>query len=146
MDFAALRVVAAVVICCQTTTCLVGAVNSYGSSGLAADAGLGQLTNPIFPWVCWKRDVFYGNVDARASSHECPDCGAEVKKDLSTRIHHCHNCGSIKPRDVASGQVPVEAGNLWGDPSRSVREPNGNLPAYPLWVAGRGCQSQKPSI
>ncbi|RMH79084.1 MAG: transposase [Cyanobacteria bacterium J007] len=69
------------------------------------DAGLGQFVDRILPWVCWKRDVFYGKVDARGTSQECPDCGAEVRKDLSTRIHHCHNCGSIKPRDVASGQV-----------------------------------------
>ncbi|WP_017661357.1 RNA-guided endonuclease InsQ/TnpB family protein [Baaleninema simplex] len=69
------------------------------------DAGLGQFVNQILPWVCWKRDVFYGKVDARGTSQECPDCGVEVRKDLSTRIHHCHNCGSIKPRDVASGQV-----------------------------------------
>ncbi|MGM0456840.1 MAG: RNA-guided endonuclease InsQ/TnpB family protein, partial [Cyanobacteriota bacterium] len=74
------------------------------------DAGLGQFTNQILPWVCWKRDVFYGKVDARASSQECPDCGAEVRKDLSTRIHHCHNGGSIKPRDVASGQVIAARG------------------------------------
>ncbi|MDC0835412.1 transposase, partial [Geitlerinema sp. CS-897] len=69
------------------------------------DAGLGQFVNQILPWVCWKRDVFYGKVDARGTSQECPDCGVEVRKDLSTRIHHCHNCGSTKPRDVASGQV-----------------------------------------
>ncbi|MGB3493178.1 MAG: transposase [Elainellaceae cyanobacterium] len=69
------------------------------------DAGLGQFTNQILPWVCFKRDVYYGKVDARGTSQECPDCGAEVCKDLSARIHHCHNCGSIKPRDVAAGQV-----------------------------------------
>lgn len=69
------------------------------------DAGLGQFTNQILPWVCFKRDVYYAKVDARGTSQECPDCGVEVRKDLSTRIHHCHNCGSIKPRDVAAGQV-----------------------------------------
>lgn len=69
------------------------------------DAGLGQFVNQILPWVCFKRDVYYGKVDARGTSQECPDCGIEVRKDLSTRIHHCHSCGSIKPRDVASGQV-----------------------------------------
>ncbi|UCJ10814.1 MAG: transposase [Phormidium sp. PBR-2020] len=74
------------------------------------DAGLGQFTNQILPWVCFKRDVYYGKVDARGTSQECPDCGAEVRKDLSTRIHHCHNCGSIKPRDVASGQVIAARG------------------------------------
>lgn len=74
------------------------------------DAGLGQFANQILPWVCFKRDVFYGKVDARRTSQECPDCGAEVKKDLSTRIHHCHNCGSIKPRDVAAAQVIAARG------------------------------------
>jgi putative transposase len=69
------------------------------------DAGLGQFVNQILPWVCWKRDVYYGKVDPRGTSQECPDCGAEVRKDLSTRIHHCHNCGSTKPRDVAAAQV-----------------------------------------
>ena len=69
------------------------------------DAGLGQFTNQILPWVCFKRDVYYAKVDPRGTSQECPDCGAEVKKDLSTRVHQCWNCGSIKPRDVAAAQV-----------------------------------------
>ncbi len=69
------------------------------------DAGLGQFTNQILPWVCWKRDVFYGKVDPRRTSQECPDCGAEVKKDLSVRIHQCLNCGSTKPREIAAAQV-----------------------------------------
>lgn len=74
------------------------------------DAGLGQFTNQILPWVCFKRDVYYGKVDARGTSQECPDCGSEVRKDLSTRIHHCHICGSTKPRDVAAGQVICSRG------------------------------------
>lgn len=69
------------------------------------DAGLGQFVNQILPWVCWKRDVYYAKADAHRTSQECPDCGAKVRKDLSTRIHHCYNCGSIKPRDVAAAQV-----------------------------------------
>lgn len=74
------------------------------------DAGLGQFNNQILPWVCFKRDVFYGKVDARGTSQECPDCGADVHKTLSIRIHHCHNCGSIKPRDVAAAQVICSRG------------------------------------
>ena len=74
------------------------------------DTGLDQFTNQILPWVCFKRDVFYGKVDGRRTSQECPDCGAEVKKDLSTRIHRCHHCGSIKPRDVAVAQVITARG------------------------------------
>ena len=69
------------------------------------DAGLGQFTNQILPWVCFKRDVFYGKVDARFTSQECPDCGVIVKKDLSVRIHQCSECGSTKPRDIAAAQV-----------------------------------------
>ena len=69
------------------------------------DAGLGQFTNQILPWVCFKRDVYYGKVNARGTSQECPDCGAEVKKDLSVRIAHCRECGSVKPRDIAAAQV-----------------------------------------
>ena len=69
------------------------------------DAGPGQFLNQVLPWVCFKRGVYYGKVDPYGTSQECPDCGARVKKDLSVRIHECHECGSVKPRDVASGQV-----------------------------------------
>jgi putative transposase len=69
------------------------------------DAGLGQFVNQILPWVCWKRDVYYGKVAPNGTSQECPECGAVVKKDLSVRVHQCPECGSTKPRDVASGQV-----------------------------------------
>ncbi len=69
------------------------------------DAGLGQFVNQILPWVCFKRGVYYGKVDAYGTSQECPDCGAKVKKDLSVRVSHCHECGSIKPRDIAAAQV-----------------------------------------
>lgn len=69
------------------------------------DAGLGQFTNQILPWVCFKRDVFYGKVDAYGTSQECPDCGVRVKKDLSVRMSQCLECGSTKPRDIAAAQV-----------------------------------------
>ncbi len=69
------------------------------------DAGLGQFLNQILPWVCWKRDVYYGKVNARGTSQQCPDCGSQVTKDLSVRIHQCPECGSTKPRDIASAQV-----------------------------------------
>jgi putative transposase len=69
------------------------------------DAGLGQFTNQILPWVAWKRNVYYGKVDAYGTSQECPDCGVSAKKSLSDRIHVCSNCGSTKPRDIAAAQV-----------------------------------------
>ena len=66
--------------------------------------------NQVLPWVCFKRGVYYGKVDPNGTSQTCPDCGARGKKDLSVRIHECHECGSIKPRDVASGQVICSRG------------------------------------
>jgi len=68
------------------------------------DAGFGQFRT-ITKYVCWKRGKFFGEVSARGTSQECPECGATVKKDLSVRVHHCQKCGFIADRDVASGQV-----------------------------------------
>jgi putative transposase len=90
------------------------------------DAGLGQFLNQVVPWVCFKRGVYYGKVDPNGTSQTCPDCGARVKKDLSVRIHDCHECGSVKPRDVASGQV-ICARGLSGVEIASGAEVSGAL-------------------
>lgn len=66
--------------------------------------GFGQFRT-ITKYVCWKRGKFFGEVSARGTSQECPECGAEVRKDLSVRVHSCSNCGYTTDRDVASGQV-----------------------------------------
>ncbi len=42
------------------------------------------------------------------------------------RIHECHECGSIKPRDVASGQV-IKARGLSGIQIASGAEVSGVL-------------------
>jgi putative transposase len=68
------------------------------------DGGFGQFRT-IVKYVCWKRDKFFGVVNARGTSQECPECGAKVKKGLKVRIHHCPECGYTTDRDVASGQV-----------------------------------------
>src|ERR671932_635768 len=68
------------------------------------DAAFGQFRT-ITKYVSWKRGKFFGEVDARGTSQECPDCRAQVKKDLSVRTHHCSNCGYSTDRDVAAGQV-----------------------------------------
>jgi putative transposase len=90
------------------------------------DAGLGHFVNQILPWVCIKRGVFCGKVDPNGTSQTCPDCGARVKKDLSVRIHDCHECGSVKPRDVAAGQV-ICARGLSGIEIASGAEVSGAL-------------------
>jgi putative transposase len=66
--------------------------------------GFGQFRT-ITKYVCWKLGKFFGEVDARGTSQECPECGAEVRKDLSVRVHSCYSCGYTTDRDVASGQV-----------------------------------------
>ncbi len=67
------------------------------------DAAFGQFRN-IVKYVCWKRGKFFGEVNARGTSQECPECGEEVKKGLSVRVHNCPSCGYTTDRDVAAGQ------------------------------------------
>jgi putative transposase len=67
------------------------------------DAAFGQFRS-IVKYVCWKRGKFFSEVDARGTSQQCPECGGEVKKDLSVRVHNCTHCGYKTARDVAAGQ------------------------------------------
>jgi putative transposase len=67
------------------------------------DASFGQLRT-ILEYVAKKRDVFVGRVDHRGTSQTCPNCRTEVRKDLSVRMHECHECGYVVDRDIASGQ------------------------------------------
>jgi putative transposase len=67
------------------------------------DAAFGQFRS-LVKYVCWKRGKFFAEVDARGTSQECPECGCEVRKDLSVRVHDCINCGYKTDRDVAAGQ------------------------------------------
>jgi putative transposase len=68
------------------------------------DAAFGQFRS-LVKYVCWKRGKFFAEVDHRGTSQECPFCGAEVRKDLSVRVHFCPHCRYITDRDVASAQV-----------------------------------------
>jgi putative transposase len=67
------------------------------------DAAFGQFRT-IVKYVCAKRGKFFAEVDARGTSQQCPECGEEVKKDLSVRVHNCPHCGYKTDRDVAAGQ------------------------------------------
>jgi putative transposase len=67
------------------------------------DAAFGQFRT-IVKYVCWKRGKFFGEVDAFGTSQECPECGGEVRKDLSVRVHNCPHCNYTTDRDVAAGQ------------------------------------------
>lgn len=68
------------------------------------DGGFGAFRT-IVKYVCWKTGKFFGVVNSRGTSQECPECGAIVKKDLSVRVHSCSECGFTTDRDVASGLV-----------------------------------------
>ncbi len=80
----------------------ISAKGMFGKQML--DAAFGQFRT-IVRYVCWKRGKFFGEVDARGTSQECPECRTQVRKDLSVRVHICPNCGYTTDRDVASGQV-----------------------------------------
>ena len=62
------------------------------------------LVRAILEYVALKRDVFVGRVDHRGTSQTCPNCRSSVRKDLSVRLHECHECNYVVDRDIASGQ------------------------------------------
>ncbi len=68
------------------------------------DGGFGAFRT-IVKYVCWKRDKFFGVVNAKGTSQECPECRTTVKKDLSVRVHSCPECNFTTDRDVAAGLV-----------------------------------------
>ncbi|MDJ0744352.1 MAG: transposase [Xenococcaceae cyanobacterium MO_167.B27] len=71
------------------------------------DAGFGQFRS-ILKYVGWRSGKFVAEVDHRGSSQICPNCRAEVRKELSDRYHICSLCGygvDIQiNRDIASAQ------------------------------------------
>src|SRR4028119_1465959 len=74
------------------------------------DAGFGQFFN-ILEQTCFKRGVFFQKVDAKKTLPICPNCLNQTgKKELSERLHSCHNCGYTTERDVAAAQVVLQRG------------------------------------
>ncbi|MEM8778884.1 MAG: transposase [Cyanobacteria bacterium P01_G01_bin.49] len=70
----------------------------------SADAGFGQFVD-ILKWVCFRRDVYFAEVNKDGTSQTCPNCGAHTgKKTLDVRIHRCNECGYQTTRDVAASQ------------------------------------------
>jgi len=49
-------------------------------------------------------------VDPRGTSQECSGCGAEVRKDLSVRVHECPACGLVVDRDVNAARNILRRG------------------------------------
>ena len=74
------------------------------------DAAHGEFLR-VLKWVCWKRGVFYVEVDANLTSQTCPNCQTVTgKKGLSERVHYCPVCGYRTNRDVAAAQVVMQRG------------------------------------
>ncbi|MBC7880965.1 MAG: transposase [Anaerolineae bacterium] len=96
-------------LCDQAGMLFAESLNIKGmASGMLAkhilDAGWSQFLS-ILAWVCKRRGVYFAKVSAYGSSQECPECGSEVCKDLSVRMHDCPECDYIAHRDVATSQV-----------------------------------------
>ena len=69
------------------------------------DAGFGQFLS-ILKFVCFKRGLYFDQVDKNYTSQVCPQCDAHTgKKDLKDRVHACPECGYITHRDVAAAQI-----------------------------------------
>jgi putative transposase len=69
------------------------------------DAGFGQFIS-ILSWMCWKRGVYFEQVNKDYTSQVCPSCNTHTgKKVLDNRVHNCPECGYTTHRDVASAQV-----------------------------------------
>ncbi len=80
----------------------------FGKQSL--DMGLGQFFN-ILEYVCLKTDTYFDKVDKNYTSQICPNCGTHTgKKDLSVRVHSCHECDYIQNRDVAAAEVVKNRG------------------------------------
>ncbi|ARV62132.1 transposase [Nostocales cyanobacterium HT-58-2] len=102
-------------LCDQAKTIFVEDLNLVGlSKGMLGkhclDAGWGQFFQ-ILEQCCFKRDIYFQQVDSKKTSQICPSCGTETgKKDLSERVHVCSNCGYTTDRDVAAAQVVLNRG------------------------------------
>jgi putative transposase len=68
------------------------------------DAAWGTFLN-ILQAVVVKYGKHFVEVDARKSSVECSNCGTEVPKDLSVRVHNCPKCNLVIDRDENAARV-----------------------------------------
>jgi putative transposase len=78
-----------------------GAKAKAGLNKSFADAGLGQLLT-MMETKAKVRGREFVRVQPHYTSQDCPQCGHRAKKSLSTRTHHCNECGYQEQRDVAA--------------------------------------------
>jgi putative transposase len=95
------------------------AVEALNIKGLAAgilakqvhDAAWGQFISILASKAeCAGRELI--KVDPRGTSQICSECGCEVRKKLSVRVHDCPHCGYVADRDHnAARNVEQRAGH-----------------------------------
>jgi putative transposase len=68
------------------------------------DAAWGTFLD-ILQAVVVKYGKHFVKVDAHKSSVECSNCGTEVPKDLSVRVHNCPNCNLSMDRDENAARI-----------------------------------------
>lgn len=65
----------------------------------AHDVGLGMFRS-LLDYKAVEAGVEIAMVNPRNTSQACSGCGSIVSKNLSVRVHHCHDCGITLDRDV----------------------------------------------
>ena len=113
-------------ICSDTDNIFVEDINfTSWQKGLfgkqIGNSAIGKFINQILPFVCFKRGVYYHQVDKNFTSQECPNCRlATGKKSLSQRLHSCQYCGISLDRDVAAAKIIEQRGRVAvGQPANS---------------------------
>jgi len=53
---------------------------------------------------------YRNGVNPRGTSQRCSQCGAEVSKDITVRVHNCPQCGYKAPRDLNSALEVLRLG------------------------------------
>jgi len=101
-------------LCREAGTIFVEDLNCRGlARGMlrrdCVDAAFGQFLN-LLEWVALKEGVYVERIDPSGTSQTCPECGATVAKDLSTREHNCPECGYRVHRDHAAAEVVLQRG------------------------------------
>lgn len=75
------------------------AAQKRGLNKAFLDAGLGQLVEMIES-KSKTADREFVKVDPYNTTQACGNCGAIIKKSLSTRTHACSECGFVADRDI----------------------------------------------
>ena len=69
-----------------------------------SDASWGNFLQMI-GYKAESANALFVAVNARGTTSECSECGANVPKELSDRTHECPECGLVLPRDHNSALV-----------------------------------------